>query len=388
MLTPKKLDFDGTARGSYPYGSLTQASNGNLYGMTQNGGSGGFGVLFEYNLSNNAYSKKLDFDGISKGSNPQGSLIQASNSKLYGMTSQGGSSGYGVLFEYDPSSNTYNKMFDFDGTAKGSFPYGNLLQGSNNKLYGMTSIGGISNYGVLFEYDLVGNIYNKILNFDGSTGSRPYGSLMQFPNGKLYGMTNSGGAGFGVLFEYDPSTNVYIKKLDLDYPNNGITPYGSLIQASNGKLYGMSSQGGIGFGILFEYDQFTNSYDKIIDFNNANGTSPYGSLIQTSNGKLYGMTTQGGSSGYGVLFEYDPATNSYIKKLDFDGSTKGSGPRGNLIETANGKLYGMTTQGGSSGYGVLFEYDPATNSYIKKLDFDGSTRGRNPFGSLMRASNW
>ena len=43
-----------------------------------------------------------------------GSLIQASDGKLYGMTSHGGSNGYGVIFSFDPSTSTYTKLKDFD----------------------------------------------------------------------------------------------------------------------------------------------------------------------------------------------------------------------------------------------------------------------------------
>ena len=42
--------------------------------------------------------------------------MQASDGKLYGMTSNGGSSGNGVIFSFDPSSSTYTKLKDFDNT--------------------------------------------------------------------------------------------------------------------------------------------------------------------------------------------------------------------------------------------------------------------------------
>lgn len=97
------------------------------------------------------------------------------------------------------------------------------------------------------------------------------------------------------------------------------------------------------------------------------------------NDKLYGMTYEGGEIGNGVIFEYDPVTNVYTKKKDFNGDD-GANPRGSLT-AYNGKLYGMTTSGGAFFDGVLFEYDPATATYVKYLDFD-QTNGAYPNGDL------
>jgi len=137
-------------------------------------------------------------------------------------------------------------------------------------------------------------------------------------------------------------------------------------------LYGMTYQGGVNnLGVLFEYDPVTDIFIKKLDFDSANGRNPFGSLIQASNGKLYGMTIQGGVNDKGILFEYDPITSTYIKKLEFSGTINGSYPQGSLMQACNGKLYGMTKQGGVNNMGVLFEYNPATDIYTKKLDFNG-----------------
>ena len=69
------------------------------------------------------------------------------------------------------------------------------------------------------------------------------------------------------------------------------------------------------------------------------GDSPSGSLIQASDGKLYGMTEIGGANALGVLFQYDPATAGYTKKIDFGVAAN---PFGSLVQATDGKLYGMT----------------------------------------------
>ncbi len=383
----RKLNFNGT-NGLYPSGSLIQATNGKLYGMS-GGGASSYGIIFQYDPINSTYTKKLDFNGTEKGSYPKGSLMQAANGRLYGMTSNGGVSNNGVLFEYDPVTDTYTKKIDFNGAEKGTEPMGSLTQATNGKLYGMTTYGGIFDKGVLFEYDPATDTYTKKLDFNGSEKGRySAGSLMQASNGKLYGMALGGEFSDGVVFEYDPATNAYTKKLDFDGPSKGSYPNGSLIQASNGKLYGMTYSGGVNdYGVLFEYDPATSTYSKRLDFNRSdNGNLPPSGLAMAGNGRLYGLSNRGGLNGLGVLFEFDPASDTYSKKVDFDGPGNGRHPGCSLAEALNGKLYGTTTGGGASGFGVLFEYEPATNTYTKKLDFDRATKGSYPL-SLTLAAN-
>ena len=50
-------------------------------------------------LNTNAQSDLLDFAGTTNGKKPYGDLIQASDGMMYGMTQQGGANTYGVLFQ-------------------------------------------------------------------------------------------------------------------------------------------------------------------------------------------------------------------------------------------------------------------------------------------------
>ncbi len=154
-----------------PYGSLTE-SGGKLYGMTAFGGNDDLGVLFVYDPSDGSFTKKIDFDGTSKGRNPYGSLTEVEG-KLFGMARIGGSSNQGVLFEYNPSDGSFIKRINFDGTAKGQTPFGSLTEVAS-KLYGMTFSGGNGFLGVLFEYNPSDGSFTKTLDFDGTNGSRPY----------------------------------------------------------------------------------------------------------------------------------------------------------------------------------------------------------------------
>jgi len=380
-----KFNFNNTT-GSYPYGSLNLASNGKMYGMTNQGGANSFGVLFEYDPATSTYVKKLDFNNTTNGAGPKGDLTQAGNGKMYGMTNYGGASGMGVLFEYDPATSTYVKKLDFNNTT-GTYPNGSLVVAANGKVYGTVG-GGANNNGVLFEYDPATSTYTKKFDFISANGSNPGSSLSLATNGKLYGLTQDGGSlSDGVLFEYDPASSTFTKKLDFNL-TDGESPLGSLAQASNGKLYGTTNGGGAtGNGTLFEFDPATAMYTKKVDFIGENGLSPEGSLVLAANGKMYGMTSDGGTNNAGVLFEYDPATSVFIKKLDFNYTTTGGNPNGSLVLAGNGKLYGMTAYGGVNDKGVIFEYDPATNIYTKKIDFSSGIGGYQPEGDLMQATN-
>src|SRR5678809_303589 len=109
--------------------------------MTDNGGTTNNGVIFSFDLSTSAYAKLLNFDGTN-GRDPGGSLMQATNGKLYGLGTYGGTSNTGVIFSLDPSSSTYSKLKDFGSNEGGSNVSASLTQGSDGMLFGMTNGGG------------------------------------------------------------------------------------------------------------------------------------------------------------------------------------------------------------------------------------------------------
>jgi len=402
----KLKDLDNHTGGA-PVGSLVEGQDRKLYGMTTSGfESTDDGVLFSFDPATSTYTKLKEFGVNNDGSNASAALIKARDGKLYGMTTTGGSNTLGVIFSIDPGSSAYKKLFDFD-FAKGGQPYGHLTEATDGKLYGMTTFGGddstpgaANNTGVIFSFDPVSSVYTTLMNFDSYnffSGGMPYGSLIQASNGKLYGMTSTGGSGYrgtgeGVIFSFDPSSSQFMRLKDFAIFNsdnissdesNGVYPYGDLLQASDGKFYGMTSGGGDnGVGVLFSYDPVTSIYSKLEQFDTTNGANPYGSLIQATDGRLYGMTWGGGSNGAGVIFSFDISHSIFTKLKDFD-FVNGGHPYGNLVQASDGKLYGMTSSGGTNDYGVVFSLDPVSLSYTKLMDYDGAN-GANPyFGSAF-----
>jgi len=276
----KRYNLD-SANGSHPHGSLILASDSMFYGMTMDGGANNLGVIFQFDPINIVYTKKIDLT-LSGGCSPFGGLIQAGDGYIYGLTKSGGANNLGAIFQYDIVNNIYTKKIDLDSST-GSHPLGKMVQASNGHLYGMTKTGGANNLGVIFDYDPVNNIYTDKVDFADSIGANPYGSLLLASDGKLYGMTESGGTNnFGVIFQYDYLTNTYIDRYNLNI-STGSGPWGSLIQIGNGMMYGMTSNGGYNYaGTIFSYDPIANIYTDIYDFVNGSGVFPIGNLIDES----------------------------------------------------------------------------------------------------------
>jgi uncharacterized repeat protein (TIGR03803 family) len=369
-----------------PLCTLSQQSVlvGSTQYVTPNGG-GQFGTIYAINPGANSLNQQHVLTGT-EGSWPNDTKLAQVGSKLYGITSAGGANGGGIIFEYDYSTMTYTKKVDMDYSIAGGC-YSSMLLAPNGKLYGTTAYGGINGDGTIFEYDPVTNTYVRKIDFTHLGGALPFGAMVLAANGKMYGLCYEGGANNrGAIYEYDYTTNTYTKKIDLTSAN-GESPNGHLVHASNNKLYGMTRYGGDNFlGVIFEYDYTSNTYTKKVDFSNSLGGEPLSSLTQASNGNLYGMTYTGGANGLGVLFEYNVGTSTYTVRKHLT-SSEGSYPNtNNLTEAVNGKLYGTTTYGGSNSEGVLFEYNTTSNTYSVMYNFINTT-GSQPEGSIIQAGN-
>jgi uncharacterized repeat protein (TIGR03803 family) len=192
----------GATDGTYPSGDLI-LSGTNFYGTTSQGGAAGLGTVFRVNTNGGSYTNLHSFAGYpSEGANPPGSLT-LNGSTLYGMAQAGGAATLGVVFKLNTDGSGYTNLHSFAGGAgDGATPYGSLTL-TNGALYGMTSVGGASNYGAVFRVNTDGCSYTNLHAFtvsagDGASPSR--GSLL-LSGSTLYGMTYYGGTNNeGVVF--------------------------------------------------------------------------------------------------------------------------------------------------------------------------------------------
>ena len=142
--------FSGGADGAVPTAKLSTDLNGNLYGTTSVGGSGGNGVVFKISRGSTKPKVIFDFGNGATGASPSAQITLAFNGNLYGTTTSGGASGqFGTVFEIT-SSGTFSDIHDFNGTD-GATPQGALLDGGDNYLYGTTVAGGAMSSGELFS---------------------------------------------------------------------------------------------------------------------------------------------------------------------------------------------------------------------------------------------
>ena len=385
--------FDGTNTGSYPKGDLLQASNGKLYGMTNQGGNeNNRGVVFEFDLSVMTFTKIYDFGEYPKGRLPHGSLIQATNGKLYGMTQLGGTAGgNGTVFEIDLSGPTLTRLYSFSGASSdGSKPLGKLLQVSDSLLYGLTPEGGASNQGTLFKYNIDNATHTKLQDFsESTTGGNPKGSLIQASNGKLFGLYTDGYCCGGV-FEYDRINNTLTQKYDFTLDDGAGPIYTNLVEGETDVFFGLTNRrGAYDDGVIFRYNNSSDEYTTLYDFdlNESYDENVYGSLVEDAPGKFLFMTRIGGTAGVGTISEWDTVTDAYSIRYSFDSYSGGVKPTGSLLAASNGKFYGVTLFGGAYNLGALFEYDPFTGDYTNHHDFDGATTGAYPNSSLIEATN-
>ncbi|MBI3511539.1 MAG: T9SS type A sorting domain-containing protein [Bacteroidetes bacterium] len=343
------------------------------------GGSPGGGTISKMSPTGVGFAHVYDFL-YATGCNPYGNMIQASDGYLYGTSENGGPSGSCVIFRYDLVNNIYADVHDFY-FADGYIPWSGLTE-LNGVLYGVTWDGGVYSNGVLYSYNLSNGVYTDLYDFNSTYGSYPW-SALTVANGKLYGMAMSGGANNqGGLFCYDPATSNYSLLYSLNSSvGDGTTPYGSLLHAADGKFYGLTMTGGTNtVGTIFSFDESTSAFSTLYNLTTASGCQPKAALVQAPNGMMYGTTSEGGLDSNGVVFSFDPANNTYTDIHDLT-LADGKNPNGDLTLSAAGLLFGTATGGGFSGAGTAFSFDLSNGAFNVIFNFVGNW-GMNPNGGF------
>jgi uncharacterized repeat protein (TIGR03803 family) len=364
------FSFDSTD-GAAPYAGLIQASDGNFYGTTVNGGANNFGTVFKITPSGTLTTLYSFCSGAcANGGMPYAGLVQGTDGNFYGTTINGATSnncprgdGCGTVFQITPGG-VLTTLYTFcaqTNCTDGDAPYAGLIRATDGNFYGTTVAGGASSNcgngcGTVFEIT-AGGVLTTLHSFGGPDGLGPYAGLIQATDGNFYGTTYRGGAssncgnGCGTVFEITPG-GVLTTLHSFGGPD-GLGPSGGLIQAADGNFYGTTSD------TVFQMTP-GGVLTTLHSFFGPDGAYPYGGLVQGTDGNFYGTTSAGGvrykCRGCGTVFEITPG--GVLTTLHSFGGPDGEKPYAGLVQATDANFYGTTIFGGANNYGTVFTFGP------------------------------
>ena len=262
--------FSGGDDGSGPGAGLTIDHQGNLYGVTPTGGANGLGVIYQLSpaVSGNwNFTVIHTFTGGTDGSSGSAGRLLLHAGRLYGVATTGGANGKGTAYELKPSHAgewTLKTIYAFQGQPDAGFPYGGLLLGTSEKLYGTTYYDGANNLGSVYELSrtAMGGWKERVLySFQGgSDGQNSLSNLVIDAAGNLYGTTSEGGASCscGTIFQLTPGAHgTWTESVAHRFqgpPDDGAFPYNGMVTGAAGNFYGATVHGGVADdGAVYEF---------------------------------------------------------------------------------------------------------------------------------------
>jgi uncharacterized repeat protein (TIGR03803 family) len=384
--------------GLFGIGNLVADAAGNLYGLTQGGGTMNGGTIFELSPnSDGSWSETIlyNFCDFYQNSCPSGGgatgLTIDSKGNLYGDTCCGGANGGGgVVFELSPSTGgvwTYTVLYNFCTIQEGYCEDGNSASGqvaldASGNIYGTAEGGGKNGKGVVFELSAQSNGWTETIlyNFcsvggsDCLDGAEPQTGVTLDKSGKLYGTTHAGGsanscAAGGVVFGLSPGVDGWTEQVLGVFPEVNcvyysdpgpvsIDPAGNLYTTFT--FYEIIHEGVYSNGAVIELSR--NGKQRVFRFDGVDGSGPLsGVTIDVHRMVVYG-TTAGGFEGPGNVFQIDSSgAETVLYNFQSGDPAQGYLPAGGVLEDRSGNLYGTTLYGGSGGdggAGVVYEVIP------------------------------
>jgi uncharacterized repeat protein (TIGR03803 family) len=205
----------------FPYAGLVQGADGNLYGTTSGGGAYGYGTVFKITPSGmltTLYSFCPAGFPCADGADPFAGLVQATDGNFYGTTFFGGtggacSTGCGTIFAIT-AGGTLTTVHSFDITD-GSGPDAPLVQATDGNLYGTTPSSGAYGPGTVFRLvppvftttvltsapnpSNLGQPVTMTATVTAQNGSTPTGTVVFKSNGVQIGSVSLNDSGVAVL---------------------------------------------------------------------------------------------------------------------------------------------------------------------------------------------
>lgn len=381
-------NFNGK-NGSVP-GPVIQATDGNFYGTTYYGGAYSQGNVFRMTPAgklNSIYSF-CSQPNCADGQRPQTAPVLGSDGNLYGVTNSGGSSVNSGVFYKMTLAGKITTLYSFCATGgpcdDGQYPTG-VIQGSDGSFYGTTESGGKFNSGTIFQISPSGAfklLYTFCSLANCADGGIPLFPPMQGSDGNLYGGTNAGGNDGGEVYELTLEGTFKVLQ-SFCYPFSARCYAGAyptrLVQDADGNLFGTAANGGsYNSGTVFEIAS-TGKFIGLHRFTYSGGVAATWGLTLASDGNLYGVATDDANFAsatgnnvpniYGIIFQITPGGEFTTLASFYDA------PIGPLFQGTDGNLYGTTDEGGPGdsgyGYGTVFKLSIGSSPLVKTVPLAG-----------------
>jgi uncharacterized repeat protein (TIGR03803 family) len=355
-------------RGFNPQGTLMRSTDGKLYGTTLNGGTHGHGTVYRIESDGTGFAVVHNF---LEARNPVAGVTEGKDGFLYGTTESGGDYLWGTVFKLGKDGQGFTKLRSFRIDAPdGKKPNGCVAIDTDGVCYGTTTVGGPYLSGTIFRIGPNGEDYRVLYSFVGKQrmdGSVPRGSLLLATDGDVYGTTSEGGRHeLGTIFAIQKNgANYRLLHAFGGHVGDGATPYAGLLEGSDGRLYGTTIAGGspLRQGTVFSLKKDGGDYQTLRSFGGLknDGQNPYAPLIEGRDGKLYGTTLNGGVNGSGLVFHLGKDGKDYSPIMLFSmEAPEGRWPYGGVVQDENGVIYGATTSGATNRQGAVFKLGPVS----------------------------
>ncbi len=370
----------GCTDGSGPDGGLVLAADGNFYGTTAGGGTFNGGTVFKI-TSDGTYTTLHSLTSA-EGIAPTATLVEGTDGYFYGTAFGGGANNRGGIFKVAPTGTLTNiYSFCLDGNCgSGSSPMAGLAEGMDGNFYGTTPGYLTTNPGTVFTISPKGalrTLYTFCARLNCSDGMNPGASPVQGADGTFYGTTLQGGAkGGGTVFKITGrGALTRLHSFCNTIKCAGAGPQSALIQATDGNFYGTTLYGGPrDYGTVFRMTpqgETTTLYIFCSQLACVDGRTPFGALLQGTDGKLYGTTTRGGTGRScqvrcGTVFSLDVGLGPFVKLM------RNSGKIGSTIGVLGQGFTGTTDV---SVNGTAATFTVVSDTYLTAKVPSGATTG-------------